>query len=136
MFILGIIFIFCMYSWHLIIPFNYDVNVKIPYCPLMVIYLIGIIFFAYLIYLLIKNRMFNYDIIFLVIVLWITNLFGYIYFNVFENILLSFVCIMLCIITIIILIMNVKKINKSYPIYLFILLVLYFYLLIILFKFI
>ena len=138
MFILKFVGLFIIYIVHLFIPFNYiffnSLELHFPYKGLLIIYIVGIIFF---IRLLSKINKVDYDILFLVIIQWLSNVFGYIYFNNFRSLILSFFCLFISFFSILFLINYIKKINNSYPRYVIILLGFYFYLLIVLlFKFI
>lgn len=141
MVILGFIVSFLLFAVHLFIPFNYqlfdsyNLDIFIPYKGMIIFYLVGIMFFIHIIYLLIKYKYFNYDFLFLIMTIWISNFIGYIYFNIFESIILSFFSFLICLSSLGFFIKKIKKTNKSYLKYLFILLIFYFYLLIVLFNF-
>lgn len=138
MIVLEFLFFVILFTFHLLIPFDFhmfnSLRIVIPYKFLIMIYLMGIIFFVYSICLLIKNNKFNYDILFLILLFWILNLIGYVYFNIFNNIIISFITTFSCFLNLIFLKKHLKKINKSFL--LSILMFFYIYLLIILFKFI
>ena len=133
--ILGIILGFLAFCWQFFLPKNYNLISIANYSFCVIFYLLAILFFLSLINKLLKSKCYDYDITFLVMTLWIANFISYIYFNIFQSVILSFFSCFICFIDIIFLIKRIKKINKSYPKYLFLLLGFYFYLLICFIKF-
>ena len=130
--ILGSILGFVLFLVHFLLPIK-SLLINNFYIS---IYVIGILFFFLLVYKLLKNKHFNYDILFLIMTLWISNFIGFIYLNIFTSLTISFFCYLVSLICIIFLFKNIKKINKHYLKHLFILLLSYIYLLINFIKFI
>ena len=130
--ILGSILGFVLFFVHFLLPIK---SLLINNCYI-IFYIIGIIFFFILIYKILKDKKFTYDILFLVMTLWISNFIGFIYLNIFTSLTISFFCYLVSLICIIFLFKNIKKINKHYLKHSFILLLSYIYLLINFIKFI
>lgn len=128
--ILGIILTFFSFSMHFLLPVNY--NFENHFC--IVFYLISILSLCILLYKLMCIKKFNYDILFLLMTLWVSNFMGFLYLNVFNNIIISFCCYLVCLIDVIFLFRDIKKINTSNK-NLYLLIIHYIYLLISFIKF-
>lgn len=133
--ILGYLVVFFCFTLHLFIPMNTSLISNELGLVNIIFYSLGILYFSLLIKKIINKHEFNYDLLFLVMTLWIANFISYIYFNIFESFIISFFGILICLIDLTFLFKRIKKINKRYPKYLYCLFSFYFYLLIILFKF-
>jgi len=107
--ILGIILTFFSFSMHFLLPINY--NFENNFC--IVFYFISILSLCILLYKLMCIKKFNYDILFLLMTLWVSNFMGFFYLNVFNNIIISFCCYLVCLIDVIFLFRDIKKINTS-----------------------
>lgn len=130
--ILGTILGFFVFIAHFLLPFkNNFINNFYIY-----LFFIGLIFLFILVYKLLKNKQFNYDILFLFMTLWISNFFGFLYLNFFNSHNISVFCYLVSIFSVLFLMKEIKKINKHYLKYLFILLFSFIYLLISFIKFI
>lgn len=124
--ILGTILGFVLFLVQFLLPIKSSV-INIFYIYL---YILGAIFLFKLIYILLKNKQFNYDFLFLIMTLWISTFVGFCYLNLFESLNISFFCYLVSFGSILFLIKDIKKINKHYSKHLFILLFSYVYLLI------
>jgi len=107
--ILGIILTFFSFSMHFLLPINY--NFENNFC--IVFYFISILSLCILLYKLMCIKKFNYDILFLLMTLWVSNFMGFFYLNVFNKIIISFCCYLVCLIDVIFLFRDIKKINTS-----------------------
>lgn len=127
--------VFFSFGFQLFIPVN--LNLVSPTIVVFnsIFYLISIVFFALLIKQIIIKKKFNYDLLFLIMTLWISNFIGYIYFNIFKTFIVSWFSSFICLIVLYFLLKDIKKINKSYSKYLILISCFYFYLLLFIFKF-
>ena len=86
--ILGIILVFFSFCIQFFLPFNIDLISTF----FIIFYLISILFLCLLIYKINISKKINYDILFLILTLWISNIMGVIYLNIFNNYIISFSC--------------------------------------------
>jgi len=128
--------IFFSYTSHFLIPINLGlVSNNILFFHL-IFYSSSILFFSLQIKNHIIQKNLNYDVLFLILTLWISNFISYIYFNIFKIYIISFSSTLISLICVIFLIKEIKKINKCYPKYLIPLLIFYIYLSLFIIKFI
>ena len=127
--------VFFSFTFQLFIPVNFNLISPTTVVFNSIFYIISIMFFSLLIKKIVIKKKFNYDLLFLVLTLWISNFIGYIYFNIFNSFIVSWFCSIICLIILYFLLKDIKKINKSYSKYLILISSFYFYLLLFIFKF-
>jgi len=127
--------VFFSFGFNLFIPANLNLVSPTTVVFNSIFYIISIMFFSLLIKKIVIKKKFNYDLLFLVLTLWISNFIGYIYFNIFNSFIVSWFCSIICLIILYFLLKDIKKINKSYSKYLILISSFYFYLLLFIFKF-